>query len=67
VYSILAFPSLLYGCEVWTLKQRYVRRLKTVEIIFMRRRAGYNLLDHRRHENILEGLKVDPVENKSAQ
>jgi hypothetical protein len=32
---------------------------------FTRRRAGYSLLDHRR--NILEELKVDPVEKKYAQ
>jgi hypothetical protein len=33
---------------------------------FMRRTAGYTLLDHRRHEDILEELNVDPAENKSA-
>jgi len=33
---------------------------------FMRRTAGHSLLDHRRNEGILEELKVDPVENKSA-
>jgi len=31
---------------------------------FMRNK-GYNLLDHRRNEDVL-GIKVDPVENKSA-
>jgi hypothetical protein len=33
---------------------------------FMRRTAGYSLLDHRRNENILEELQVDPVEKKLA-
>jgi len=33
---------------------------------FMRRTAGYTLLDHRRNEDILEELNVDPAENKSA-
>jgi hypothetical protein len=27
---------------------------------FMRRTAGYSLLGHRRNENILEELKVEP-------
>jgi len=26
VYSILAVPSLLYDCDMWTLKQRDIRR-----------------------------------------
>jgi hypothetical protein len=34
---------------------------------FMRRAAGYGLLDHRINEGISEELKVDPVENKLAQ
>jgi hypothetical protein len=29
---------------------------------FMRRTAGYSSLDHRRHADILEELKVHPVE-----
>jgi hypothetical protein len=33
----------------------------------MRRTAGYDLLDKRRNEDILEELKVDPVGKKSAQ
>jgi hypothetical protein len=33
---------------------------------FMRRTAGYSLLDHRRKEDILE-LKVDPVRMKLEQ
>jgi hypothetical protein len=31
---------------------------------FMRRTAGYSLLDQRRNEDILEELKVDLVEKK---
>jgi hypothetical protein len=29
--------------------------------------TGYNLLDHRRNEGIMEGLKVDPLEKKLTQ
>jgi hypothetical protein len=57
----LSVPSLSYGSEVWTLKQRDIRRLKTAEIIFMRTTAGYSLLDHRRNEDILRELKVEPA------
>jgi hypothetical protein len=33
----------------------------------MRHTAGYNLLDHRRNEDILEELQVEPVVKKLAQ
>jgi hypothetical protein len=59
VYNILATPSLLYGCEIWTLKQRDIRKLKKAEVKFMRHTAGYSLFDHRRNEDV-EELKVDP-------
>jgi hypothetical protein len=31
---------------------------------FMRRKAGYNSLDHRRNEDIIEELNVDLIEMK---
>jgi hypothetical protein len=34
---------------------------------FMRSTTGYSSLDHRRNEDVLEELKVDPVEKKLAQ
>jgi hypothetical protein len=52
VHSISAVPSLLYGCEIWTLIKRAIRRLKTAEMKFVRPTAGYSLLDHRGNEDI---------------
>jgi hypothetical protein len=40
IVYILAIPSLLYGCEIWTLKHRDVRRLKIMEMKFMRDITG---------------------------
>jgi hypothetical protein len=48
VYNIIATPSLLCGCEIWSLKQRHIRRITTAEMKFVRNVAGYILLDHRR-------------------
>jgi len=48
----MVIPSLLSGCEICTLKERNIRILKTTEIKFMRRTAGYTLLNHRRNEDI---------------
>jgi len=36
VCNILAIPLLLYGCEMWTVTQRDIRRLQTAEMKFMR-------------------------------
>jgi hypothetical protein len=57
VFSVLAVPSLLCGCEIWTLKQRVIRRLKIAEMKFTRPTAGYSLLGHRKNECTLEELK----------
>jgi hypothetical protein len=49
--------------EIWILRHK----LKTAGTKFMRSTEGYRLLDHRGNEDILEELKVDPVEKKLVQ
>jgi hypothetical protein len=39
-------------------------RLRTAEIKYLRRTAGYNLLSHKRNEEILEELHATPLEDK---
>jgi hypothetical protein len=63
VYNILAIPSILYGCEIRTLKQRDITRLKRAEMKFMRYTVGCILLEHRRNGDILE----DPVRKELVQ
>jgi hypothetical protein len=58
IYNALTFPILLYGSEIWTLRQKDENRLTSMEIKFFRRTAGYTLFDHKRNEKILEDLKV---------
>jgi uncharacterized protein YdcH (DUF465 family) len=67
VCNTLAVLLLLYGCEIWILKQRDISGLKTAEMKFMRRRAEYNLLDHRINEDVLEEIEIHTVEKKLAQ
>jgi len=38
--------------------------LTSIKMIFFRRTAGYTLLDHKRNKEILEELKVEPVDEK---
>jgi hypothetical protein len=46
VYNILGIPSLLYGREIWALKEKDIRP-RTAEMKFMRGAAGYSLLEYR--------------------
>jgi hypothetical protein len=46
---------------MWALKERDLRTLDSSYEIH-KTTAGYSLLDHRRNEDILEELKVDPLE-----
>jgi hypothetical protein len=64
LYKTLALPTLLYGSEIWTIKQCDKNRLRTAEMKYLRRTARYTLLDHKRNEEILEELHVTPLEDK---
>jgi hypothetical protein len=61
LYKTLALPALLYGSEIWTIKQCDKNRLRTAEMKYLRRTAGHTLLNH---EGILEELHVTPLEDK---
>jgi hypothetical protein len=60
LYKTLALSSLLYGSEIWTIKQCDKNRLPTAEMKYLLRTAGYTLLNHKRSEEILEELHVTP-------
>jgi hypothetical protein len=64
LYKTLTLPTLLYVSEIWTIKQCDKNRLRTAEIKYLRRTAGYTLFDHKRTEEILEELHVTPLEDE---
>jgi hypothetical protein len=64
LYRTLAIPTLLYGSEIWTIKQCDKNRLRTAEMKYLRRTARYTLLNHKINEEILEELHVTPLEDK---
>jgi hypothetical protein len=41
LYSTLAFPILLYGCENWIIEARDATRITAAEMKYMRRTARY--------------------------
>jgi len=63
VYNTLSGPILSFASEMWTLKKRDKKRLISIQMKFFRT-AGYTLFDHKRNEEISEGLKVQPVDEK---
>jgi hypothetical protein len=64
IYNTLAIPTLIYGSEIWTLTQQDKSRLKASEMKFLRRTAGYTLLDHKKNEDILQKLNTTSVLEK---
>jgi hypothetical protein len=62
LYKTLAIPTILYGSEIWTPIQCDKNRLLTAGIKYLRRTAGYTLLDHKRKEELLEELHVTSLE-----
>jgi hypothetical protein len=61
IYRTLARPELIYGGEAWTIKKTDERKLQAAEMKFMRKTAGRTLWDHKRNEEILKNLKVEPI------
>jgi hypothetical protein len=56
---------LLYGSESWTIKAKDEARLISAEMKFMRRAAdGYIWSDFKQNTEILEELKVIPIQDK---
>jgi hypothetical protein len=65
LYSILALPVLLYGSACWIIKAKDKGRLISAEMKFMRRTAdGYIWSDFKQNTEILEELKVTPIQDK---
>lgn len=61
VYNTLAIPMLTYGSEAWVLRKKDKQRISAAEMKFLRKTAGYTLLDRKRNESIQNELKITPV------
>ena len=60
----LALAILLYGGEIWALKEKNKKRLASIETKFFGRRTGFTLFEHKMNEAILEELKAEPADAK---
>jgi hypothetical protein len=61
VYNVSARPVLSYGSEEWTVIRTDERRLRSAEMCFLRRSAGYTGWDHKRNEDILTELQISQM------
>jgi hypothetical protein len=59
----LALPTLLHGCETWTVREQDKSRMTSVEMKFMRRKAKYTWQDYKTMK-IFSELKINPVVKK---
>ena len=52
VVNAMMVPSLLYGCEVWSLTKQQQRRMQATQMSVMRRIQGVSRLDKMRSDEI---------------
>ena len=55
---------LIQRSEIWTLREKERKRLTSIETKCFCRTARYTLFDRKTNEEILEELKVEPVDDK---
>jgi hypothetical protein len=60
----LALPILPHGSEIWIVRQRDEKRMISIEKKSFRRTAGCTVLDHKINKEILEEMKVGPINEK---
>ena len=64
IFNAIYCPTLIYGCESWTLDNRDKSRLQATEMKFLRRSVGKTKRDKVRNVNIREKVKTDSLEVK---
>ncbi|KAJ4431469.1 hypothetical protein ANN_20067 [Periplaneta americana] len=61
LYKTLAQPVLSYGSEAWTVKNKDVSRITASVMWFMRATAGYTRWDHKKNEDLMQELQIEPI------
>jgi hypothetical protein len=61
----VAQTSLPYGSESWTIKARYINRLKLVEMRYLRIVKGCTTLHHFKNVDIRKEMKIQSAQNKT--
>jgi hypothetical protein len=60
----MAVPTLLYGCETWTLNRSDKRKIETPEMRFLRHVAGFTRRDEIFNLTIRSELQIFNINDK---
>ena len=64
VYNQFDLPILLYRSGVWTHRRRDKKLLASIQMKCFSKTATYTIFDHKKGEEFLEELKVEPGDEK---
>ncbi|KAJ4445095.1 hypothetical protein ANN_06894 [Periplaneta americana] len=63
-YKTMVIPTLLYGCEAWTLKKNDINIIQSAEMKFLRGVKGCTRLNRYRNDDIRNELNLLPIIDK---
>ena len=61
VFKAMVVPTLLFGCETWTMQRRHESKLQAFEMMCLRRVEGVTRMDRVRNEKVREALGQEAV------